>query len=159
MNDNQSKVLALFETVAAQPVPKEYHHVRVYSFLTTFRFGFVPRPPSIREMIDGMAKSTPQTMISFSEGLQILSEMSELGKVLSLSPGADNYVAQFTQHPGHPNAIEGNQEATQLALLVSPDVADAIVNGGVLTGSDNLAYGVMRNGVLSEVIIFVENEA
>jgi hypothetical protein len=79
-----------------------------------------------------------------------------LGKIGMLSPSEDNAVAHFTLPEGHPSA--SNEAGQIMALPVSAEVVDTIVNSGALTGLDNIVLGISEGGIVVEVAIFIEVE-
>ena len=128
--------------------------VQVWQLPTRLQLEIVPRPPSLRHTINQVLHDDESEE---SYDLSNLRDLSELGKMVAMVPGEDGYVAQFIQHPGHPQSSTDGA-SVHLAVSVSQRIADIVVNGGVLSGSDNIVYGEMREGVLFAMMAFVEVE-
>lgn len=106
----------------------------------------VPPYPSIYHWLKNWAPQQPEYV-----------HHALLGKVAMISPtDAEHSVGHFILPEGHPNVV---QDAGQImALPISRDVVDVIVNSGALTGIDNVVLGISENGVVVEAAIFVEVE-
>jgi len=85
-----------------------------------------------------------------------------LGKLQLLAPSAESgaYMAQFTLPNGHINQArdqEGMHEGI-ITLPVTAEVADCVINSGALTALDTVCWGRLDEGILEELILYVEVE-
>lgn len=144
----------LFSDIVAAPVEEDLKFVRVYLIKDEVRSRMAPRPPTLRHWVQTIQARSSHAQQDWCAELVALHTMQELGRIVGLIPGENGYIAQFSQTVGHP--LEPNEIQVQLAYTVSNDVADAIVNGGVLTGKENIAFGMSAHGVIVAFMAFVE---
>jgi len=84
-----------------------------------------------------------------------------LGKLQLLAPSAESgaYMAQFALPAGHPNSPhDGEAPEGIITLPVTAEVADCIINSSALTSRDCVCWGRLDEGVLEELILYIEIE-
>lgn len=85
-----------------------------------------------------------------------------LGKLQLLAPSAESgaYMAQFALPIGHVNIPHEQETGPEgiITLPVTAEVADCIINSGALMALDTVCWGRLDEGVLEELILYVEIE-
>lgn len=87
-----------------------------------------------------------------------------LGKIQLLAPSAENgaYMTQFALPKGHMCQPVGElgEPAPEgiITVPVTAEVADCIINSGSLTALDAIAWGRLEDGVLEEIILYIETD-
>lgn len=85
-----------------------------------------------------------------------------LGKLQLLAPSAESgaYMAQFTLPNGHINQSRDQEGIPEgiITLPVTAEVADCVINSGALTALDTVCWGRLDEGILEELILYVEIE-
>lgn len=84
-----------------------------------------------------------------------------LGKLQLLAPSAESgaYMAQFALPSGHTSlSHEAETPEGILTLPVTAEVADCVINSGALMALDTVCWGRLVDGVLEELILYIETD-
>ena len=84
-----------------------------------------------------------------------------LGKLQILAPSAESgaYMAQFALPNGH-TSLSSEAEVPEgiLTLPVTAEVADCVINSGALMALDTVCWGRLVDGVLEELVLYIETD-
>lgn len=84
-----------------------------------------------------------------------------LGKLQLLAPSAESgaYMVQFALPNGHVALLNETEIPEGIVTLpVTAEVADCIINSGALLALDTVCWGRLVDGVLEELILYVETD-